>query len=284
MIDVLVITKNEECNLPQCLHALAGWTRAIYVVDSGSTDRTCEIARELGAEVVEHPWEGYAAQKNWALETLPMEADWVLIVDADEVITAQLRERLEAIAARPADEVPETGYYINRLLYFLGKPIRHCGYHPSWNLRFFKRGRGRYEDRAVHEHLLVDGPTGWIRTPMIHEDRRGLEVYMEKHNRYSTLEAEAIFNESRGGDLDASITGHQLQRRRWFKRHIYRYLPAKWLMRFLYMYVLRLGVLDGLNGLRFCLFISSYELQIGLKLRELRLQAADETASREQPA
>ncbi|MEE3001925.1 MAG: glycosyltransferase family 2 protein [Planctomycetota bacterium] len=281
---MLVITKNEECNLPQCLHALAGWTRAIYVVDSGSTDRTCEIARELGAEVVEHPWEGYAAQKNWALETLPMEADWVLIVDADEVITAQLRERLEAIAARPADEVPETGYYINRLLYFLGKPIRHCGYHPSWNLRFFKRGRGRYEDRAVHEHLLVDGPTGWIRTPMIHEDRRGLEVYMEKHNRYSTLEAEAIFNESRGGDLDASITGHQLQRRRWFKRHIYRYLPAKWLMRFLYMYVLRLGVLDGLNGLRFCLFISSYELQIGLKLRELRLQAADETASREQPA
>jgi len=284
LIDVLVITKNEERNLPHCLHALAGWTRAIHVVDSGSTDRTCEIARELGAEVVEHPWEGYAAQKNWALETLPMEGDWVLIVDADEVITAQLRERLEAIAARPVNEVPETGYYINRLLYFLGKPIRHCGYHPSWNLRFFKRGRGRYEDRAVHEHLLVDGPTGWIRTPMIHEDRRGLEVYMEKHNRYSTLEAEAIFDESRGGGLDASITGHQLQRRRWFKRHVYRHLPAKWLMRFLYMYVLRLGVLDGLNGLRFCLFISSYELQIGLKLRELRLQAEDESASREQPA
>jgi glycosyltransferase involved in cell wall biosynthesis len=272
VIDAFVITKNEELNLPHCLQALAGWTRRVFVVDSGSTDRTCDIARELGAEVVEHAWEGYAAQKNWAIDTLPLEADWILIVDADEVITPRLRDALVAIAERPVADVAENGFYINRLFYFLGKPIRHCGYFPSWNLRFFKRGRGRYEDRAVHEHLLVDEPIGWIRTPMLHEDHRGLEDYIAKHNHYSTLEARAIAED--GGELDASLTGNALERRRWIKRHVYRRLPMKWLFRFLYMYVFRLGVLDGVNGFRFCLFISSYEMQIGLKLAELRREDA----------
>ena len=276
MIDVLIITRDEEVNLPHCLRALAGWTHRVFVVDSGSTDRTRAIAEEFGAEVVEHAWEGYAAQKNWALDTLPMEGDWVLIVDADEVITPDLRAKLEAIAARAPADVPETGFYLNRLFYFLDRPIRHCGYYPSWNLRFFKRGQGRYEERDVHEHLLVDGPVGWIRTPMEHRDRRGLEPYIAKHNRYSTLEAREIVAGLRGdGDrLDASLTGNQLQKRRWIKERLYARLPAKWLLRFLYMYVLRLGVLDGLTGLRFCLFISSYELQISLKMIELQRQEA----------
>lgn len=272
MIDVLIITKDEEKNLPHCLRALAGWTNRIFVLDSGSTDRTCELAVELGAEVVEHAWEGYAAQKNWGLDNLPLEGDWILIVDADEVITTKLRDQLVDIASLPVEAVPENGFHINRLFYFLGKPIRHCGYFPSWNLRFFKRGRGRYEERAVHEHLLVEEPVGWIRTPMLHEDHRGLEHYIAKHNHYSTLEAAAIASDD--GDLDARLTGNALERRRWMKRHVYRRLPAKWLFRFIYMYVLRLGVLDGVNGIRFCLFISSYELHIGLKLTELRKERA----------
>lgn len=272
MIDVLVITKNEELNLPKCLEALAGWTSRVFVVDSGSSDRTCEIARDLGAEVVEHAWEGYAAQKNWALDSLPLEADWILIVDADEVITPKLRDRLVAIAERSVGEVPENGFYINRLFYFLGKPIWHCGYYPSWNLRFFKRGHGRYEERAVHEHLLVKEPIGWIKTPMVHDDQRGLEDYIAKHNHYSSLEARAILDDD--GDLKASLAGNALERRRWIKRHVYRRLPAKWLFRFLYMYIIRLGVLDGVAGFRFCLFISSYEMHIGLKIAELRKERA----------
>tara|TARA_Y100000589_G_scaffold295274_1_gene301580 strand:+ start:13788 stop:14624 length:837 start_codon:yes stop_codon:yes gene_type:complete len=274
MIDVLIITKDEEVNLPYCLRALQGWTNRIFVVDSGSTDRTRTIAEELGAEVFEHAWEGYAAQKNWALDTLPLEADWILIVDADEVITPELRSQLQAVAARAPDAVPESGFYLNRLFYFLGRPIRHCGYHPSWNLRFFKRGAGRYEEREVHEHLLIDGSVGWIRTPMEHRDRRGLETYIAKHNRYSTLEAREMVAGLRGdGDrLDPSLTGNQLQKRRWIKERLYARLPMKWLLRFLYMYVLRLGFLDGLTGLRFCLFISSYELQIALKMIEFQRQ------------
>ena len=142
MIDVMMIAHNEALNLPRSLRALQGWTNRIFVIDSGSTDGTPEHARSLGAEVIHHDWEGYARQKNWGLDNLPFEAPWILILDADEVVTAGLRERLVEIAARNPDDVTENGFFINRLTYFLDHPIRHCGFFPNWNMRFFKRGTG----------------------------------------------------------------------------------------------------------------------------------------------
>lgn len=270
-IEVIIPTFNEEANLPAALHSVMEWADAVHVVDSESTDRTRDIALGAGAMVVVQPWLGYARQKNWALRNLPIASDWVFILDADEVILPQLRDELLGIAAREVDEVPESGFYVNRFFVFLGKRIRHCGFYPSWNLRYFKRGTARYEDRAVHEHMIVDGPTGKLKGHMEHDDRRGLETYMAKHNRYSTLEAEAILAGGGSGDgLRANLFGNQLERRRWMKERIYRHLPAKWVWRFLYMYILRLGVLDGLTGLRFCLFMSAYELLIGLKIVELQ--------------
>ena len=274
-IEVIIPTKNEEKNLPYALRSVVGWVDAVHVVDSESTDRTREIAQEMGANVVIRPWLGFARQKNWALDNLPLRADWVFILDADEAILPELREELTAIARRPVGEVVESGFHVNRYFIFLGKRIRRCGYYPSWNLRFFKRGRARYEEREVHEHMLVDGPTGYLKGHMEHYDRRGLEAYMAKHNVYSTLEAREIVRSERGeggGDLKASPFGGPLERRRWFKVRVYPRLPAKWLFRFVYMYVLKLGVLDGLAGLRFCLFISAYELLIGLKIVERRLE------------
>lgn len=275
MIDVMIITHNEALNLPHCLAALKGWTNKVFVIDSGSTDGTQDIANSFGACVVHHEWEGYARQKNWALENLPFESPWILIVDADEVITDELRDQLVQVASKPVDEVKESGYQINRYFIFLGKRIRHCGYYPSWNLRFFKRGKARYEQRQVHEHMIVDGPVESLQGHMEHNDRRGLEVYMAKHNRYSTLEAAeivALDHSTTQSKIDAKLLGDPLQRRRWIKHHIYPKLPAKWLFRFLFMYVLRLGFLDGLTGLRFCLFISAYELLVQLKIVELRQQ------------
>jgi len=275
MIDVMIITFNEVLNLPHCLTALQGWTNRVFVVDSGSTDGTQEIARAHGAEVVHHDWPGYSRQKNWGLENLPLNGDWVLIVDADEVITPAVRKRLEEIASRPVAEVAENGFFINRLTYFMGRAIRHCGYFPSWNLRFFKRGSAWYEDRVVHEHMVIDDPVGYVKEPMIHDDRRGLEHYVAKHNRYSTLEAKALFDEIRGArdqHRQANIT-KDTQRRRWVKRHIMPYMPFPGLWRFMYMYVLRLGVLDGRAGLEFSRFISLYDSLVSLKLRELRRQA-----------
>ena len=272
MLDVLIITRNEEANLPHCLEALQGWTRKIFVVDSGSTDRTPEIAREMGAEFVHHDWPGYAAQKNWALANLDLDASWTLIIDADEVITPALRAEIERVCSKDPDEVPEAGFYLNRRLIFMEKPIRHCGYFPSWNLRLFKRGKAVYESREVHEHMLVDGETGYLKPPMEHWDRRGLGYYVAKHNEYSSLEAKALINdlESDSSRIKASLFGNAVERRRWMKLRIYPWLPMPWVFRFLYMFVLRLGFLDGIHGFRFCLFIASYEMFVKLKLIEFQ--------------
>ena len=275
MIDAMIITHNEALNLPHCLKALTGWTNKIFVIDSGSTDGTQEIARSLGAEVVHHDWQGYARQKNWALDTLSFESPWILIVDADEVITENLQRRLIEIATGPDDGVPENGFYINRLTYFLGKPIYHCGYFPNWNLRLFKRGAGRYEDREVHEHMIIEDPVGYIKEPMLHDDRRGLEHYIAKHNRYSTLEARSLLEAMHGSgseDHGANIAA-QSRRRRWLKRFVTPHVPAPGMWRFLYMYVWRLGALDGLAGLEFCRFIGMYERMVAMKLKELRRHA-----------
>ena len=281
MIDVMIIAYNEALNLPRTLRSLGGWTNKVFVVDSGSTDETTEIARSFGAEVVHHDWEGYARQKNWALENLPFESGWILILDADEVITDDLQKRLVEIASKPTQEVPENGFFINRITYFLDRPIRHCGYFPNWNLRFFKKGTGVYEDREVHEHVIIPGPVGYITEPMIHDDRRGLEHYYAKHNRYSTLEARAIYHEMINGPPPgemANLTG-EARRRRWLKRRIMPYVPLPALWRFLYMYVFRMGVLDGRTGLEFCRFIASYDALVALKLRVLRRQARESAAA-----
>ena len=271
-IEVIIPVKNEEINLPFALASVQEWADRVWVIDSESTDKTCEIAKNEGAELVVKPWLGYAKQKNWALDTLDLKADWIFFLDADEAILPELRDELLAIASKDVDKVNESAFNINRYFIFLGKRIRHCGYYPSWNVRFFKRGKAEYEEREVHEHMVVDGKTSYLKGHMEHYDRRGLELYMAKHNHYSTLEAIEILQQVTTKDetIDAKLFGSAQQRRRWIKRHIYPRLPARWLFRFFWMYLLRLGFLDGINGLRFCLFISSYELLISLKTVELQ--------------
>jgi glycosyltransferase involved in cell wall biosynthesis len=276
-IEVLLIVRDEERNLPWALASVTGWADRIWVVDSGSTDRTREIARSWGADVVEQPWLGYARQKNWALDHLPMKADWILILDADEAVLPDLCDELLATARRGGTP-GLNGYFVNRYFVFLGRRIRHCGYYPSWNLRFFRRGFARYEERSVHEHMTVDGQTGRLRGHLEHQDRRGLEAYAAKHNRYSTLEAREIIARERRKPSPTGLVRPAGPHawRRWVKDHLYASLPCKGTLRFLYMYFLRLGFLDGLAGLRFCAFIAGYETLIGLKIAELRTPNADD--------
>ena len=269
-VAVIIPTFNEELNLPHALKSVVGRARQVFVVDSESTDRTRELAEQAGATVVLRPWLGYAAQKNWALDNLPIEADWVFILDADESITGELWRELDEITAKPPGDVETAGYYVNRLTYFMGKPIRHCGFFPSYNLRFFKHGVARYEDRLVHEHMVVQGPTARLRALMLHEDRRGLEHFIAKHNRYSSLEARELLR----GLRSPAPQAHKLERgiafRRWLKYHVLPRLPISGVWRFFYMYFLRLGFLDGVTGLRFCVTLSMYDMLISLKMSELR--------------
>src|SRR5512133_367459 len=273
-VDVVMLTKNESANLPHSLPSVLGWARTVFVVDSGSTDDTMSICRDLGAVVVEQPWLGYARQKNWALDNLPLEADWTFILDADEMVLPELRDAIDRVVSRHQDSVPESAFLVNRYFVFLGQRICHCGYYPSYNVRLFKRGKARYEEREVHEHMIVDGPTGYIEGHLEHYDRRGLEAYMAKHNHYSTLEAReihAILSTAKREHISADFFGDPLERRRWIKEKLYPRLPAKWLFRFGFMYLLRGGFLDGRRGLDFCLFMSAYELLIDLKLKELAI-------------
>jgi glycosyltransferase involved in cell wall biosynthesis len=272
LIDVLIQTFNEEQNLPHTLKTLeGGWVHRVFVVDSGSTDRTMEIARNWGATVVEHAWEGYARQKNWALDNLPFESPWILIVDADEAVGVPLRDELIELSKKEAGPDGSIGYYLNRVFVFAGKKIWHCGYYPSWNLRFFRRGLCRYEDRRVHEHMVCQGQTGFLDKSLllIHEDRRGLEHFFAKHNRYSTLEALELFENPEPWPGVGGFLSDQTKRRRFLKSRVLPKVPLPWLMRMVYMLVIRVGILDGRAGIELSNMISIYEVLIRAKYREV---------------
>jgi len=269
MVDVLIQTHNEELNIGHALASLAGWTNKIFVVDSGSTDNTLQIATDAGAVVIHHDWEGYAGQKNWALANLPWESDWILIVDADESVTPELKREILQVSSKPVELVSQSGFYINRIFIFMGRKIRHCGYYPSWNLRLFKRGRAHYEQRLVHEHMIVDGPTAYFKSLLLHEDRRGLEHFVAKHNRYSTLEAQEIYAKRTSWPGLKVMYSDRMARRRFIKTRILPGLPVPWFWKFLYMYLFLEGFLDRAAGWNLCLFISSYEYFIHVKYKEL---------------
>jgi glycosyltransferase involved in cell wall biosynthesis len=273
-ITFLIPTLNEEKNLPHALLSCSFADR-VLVLDSGSGDRTGEIAQQAGAGFHYHPWEGFARQKNWGLDHLPIETDWVFILDADEAVTPPLRDELLAIAAGKVD-VPYVGYYVNRYFVWEGKPICHCGYYPSWNLRFFRRGRARYEERDVHEHMVVDGPVGFLKCDMHHEDRRGREYLWQKHLNYAELEAREMVKAVRGlscAGLKPSFFGDVMERRRALKQRVWPYLPARWLWRFGYMYLLKGGFRDGAAGLDMCLFMTRYEKEIARRFAALSREA-----------
>ena len=278
-VEILILSFNEEVNISHALKSVVGWADKVYVVDSNSTDNTKQIAEEMGATVIEQEWLGYSRQKNWALDNLPLQSDWVFILDADEWVSAELIEELKEIASVPAAEIEADGYYVNRLTYFLNKPIKHCGYFPSWNLRFFKRGRARYEDRDVHEHMIVDGQTSRLKKLMYHHDRRGLEHFIAKHNRYSSLESMELIRDrvlnrqNQAQELDRGVAW-----RRWLKYHVQPRLPFVFFWRFVYMFVIQRGFLDGLTGFRFCLLLSMYDFFISLKLLELKRRGAHRNA------
>jgi len=274
-VSVLVPTLDEELNLPDCLDSVA-WADEVFVVDSYSRDRTVQIARERGAHVVQHPFESYSRQKNWALDTLPFRNPWVLIVDADERVTPELKCEMETVLPN-ADCA---GYYLNRRVIFLGRWIRHAGWYPNWNLRLFRHQLGRYDGREVHEHVVLDGPAGYLRNDLLHLDRRGLEAFVARHNRYSTLEAAARFKAESGAPdrarLPVSLLASPVQRKRFVRERVWPRVPAKPLVLFVYMYLLRRGFLDGRAGLALCVFHAFQEFMVGLKLAELRRLSSEQ--------
>lgn len=279
-VSVLIPAKNEEANLPACLASVAR-ADEVFVVDSQSQDRTIEICEGLGANVVQFHFNGHwPKKKNWALDNLPFRNSWVLIVDCDERITPELWDEIAVAIEDPN----YSGYYLNRRVFFLGAWLSHGGRYPDWNLRLLLHQKGRYEnlktsdtpntgDNEVHEHVILDGKAGYLKYDMLHEDFRDIFHWLERHNRYSNWEARVYYNLLAGqddqGTIGAKLFGDAVQRKRFLKR-IWVRLPFKPLVRFILVYILQLGFLDGRAGFIYACLMSQYEYQIAVKLYELR--------------
>ncbi|MBA3848444.1 MAG: glycosyltransferase [Opitutus sp.] len=274
-ISVLIPARNEAANLAACLASVA-FCDEVVVVDSGSADATRAIAEQAGARVVDFRWDGrLPKKKNWALANLPWKHDWVFIIDADERATPEMAAAMRAIAADP--QPPHAGYYVNRRFRFLDGWLNHCGYFPSWNLRFFRHRLGRYEraaggdtgsgDNEVHEHVVLQGAAGYLPGVMEHHAFPDIATWVEKHNRYANWEARQQVEA--GSSSSPASPDPGLVRKRRLRRLAWR-LPFRPTLRFLYHYVWRAGFLDGYRGFVFCRLMGWYEFLCATKAAELR--------------
>lgn len=268
-LSVLIPTKNEERNLEECIASVA-WADEIIVYDSHSTDDTIAIAEKAGAKIVKRVFDTFAVHKNWALDNVEFRNPWVLLLDADERVTDMLAEEIKQAVKTQDGPV---GYHIARKTVFCGTWMRHSGVYPDYNLRLIQAGHGRYEDRIVHEHMIVDGPAGYLKDHLLHDDDKGIERFFDRHNHYTSLEAVEIMRErlnSGGEKLGGNFFERGPQRRRALKNFAQRYLPFRPMFLFFYMYILKAGFLDGRMGLRYCLLKMFFEYQIVLKVKEMR--------------
>jgi glycosyltransferase involved in cell wall biosynthesis len=267
MLTTVITTKDEELHIARCVDSAIELGQVI-VLDSGSFDGTKKIARQRGATVVDHEWEGYARQKNWALSTLPIETEWVLFLDADERLTESGRAEIRTAVARPDVD----GFYIARENIVLGRRLRHAWWYPDYQMRVFRKNCGHYEDRLVHEHVVIDGKTDYLKHPLIHENLKGIDAWMQRHIRYARLEAEEMLK-TRGqrtnGSIGASFRGNRAERRRALKTRLWYRLPMRPAIRFVWMYFVKRGFLDGRSGLAYCQLVAAYEALIDANLLEL---------------
>jgi glycosyltransferase involved in cell wall biosynthesis len=267
-VTVVVTTLDEELHVERVVRS-ARDLGPVYVVDAGSNDGTGAIAKGAGARVVEHEWAGYAEQKNWALENLAIDTEWVLFLDADEFLTPGLVGEIATAVTR--EDVD--GFYLPEMNIFMGEPLWHAWWYPAYQLRLFRFGKGRYEIRSVHESVIVDGPTDFLREPLYHESLKGIDAFVERHLRYARLEAEEMLRvrrEGSAGQRRGRFFGTWPERRRFLKLNVWYRLPARPLIRFLWLYVVRRGFLDGRRGLAYCSLLAAYEVLIDAKREELR--------------
>jgi glycosyltransferase involved in cell wall biosynthesis len=239
-LSVVVITLNEEARLRACLESVA-WADEIVVVDAESEDKTIQIAREFTEQVVVRPWPGFATQKNFGLDLA--RGDWILSLDADEEVSPELREEIARILADPA---AGDGYALPRKNIYWGRWVRHGGLYPDWQTRLFRRGRARFVERDVHESVRVAGRVGRLRGALLHRSYRDMADFLARADRYSTLAAQEWVRSGRPARA--------------------RDLVLRPVGRFLGMYVLRLGCLDGWRGL---LLATLYAYYVGMRAAKI---------------
>lgn len=274
-LSAIVLTFNDEMNLPECLMSLEGLDCKIFVVDSGSTDRTVEIAKAAGAHVVEHPFENYGAQRNWAQASLPLDTEWLLHLDADERIMPDLAKEICQVLQDPPAEID--GFMISRRILFMGRHIAHGGLYPTYHMRLFRKGRGSCEDRLYDQHFLVKGNTVKLKNDFVDVITSDLTAWTQRHTRWADFEyQEETAGHYEGAFVSASYFGNSIEKRRWLREKLYLRFPlfARVFLYFLYRYFIRLGFLDGKEGLVFHFLQGCwYRFFVDAKIFEARVRA-----------
>lgn len=245
---IVLLTFNSEASIRRTLSALEGLSDDIHVVDSFSTDSTVAICESLGCKVVQHPFEHYSAQRNWAIDNLTLLHPWQLHIDADEEMEPALADELGQI---DLGATTNGAFMFGRKIVFMGKVLRFGAINKTWHLRLFRTGAARCEDRLYDQHFVSSGPVAKLSGCLLDHQEDPLAEWTRRHNRWSDLEAEELSSGSTGaaGRLAGRATGNAMERKRFAKQRYYR-LPLFWraLAYFLYRYVLRLGFLDGTRG------------------------------------
>jgi glycosyltransferase involved in cell wall biosynthesis len=261
-IAAIVLTLNEEKRVAECLDSLT-WCDEVWVLDSCSTDRTLEICREHSVNIKEHKFEGFSAQRQWALDNLPLSSQWVFFVDADERVPPALANEIRASVGKLSFD----GYYISRLQYFWGKVSRYGDFGRDRVLRIYRHKKTHFPLKEVHESAIVDGPLGFLKEPMIHIAREDMADLISKLNHYSTLEALRMY---RTHQELYSTDSPSYSKANMIKKSVFRYLPFKPLSRFFYDYVICQGFRDGRLGFILAIADALYVYMSYFKLWELR--------------
>lgn len=250
-VTVVILTYNEAVHIERAIANVKNWAQDVFVVDSYSSDQTCQLAEAAGAQIFQHRFENYAAQREWALRQLPYKTAWMLFLDADELISNELKQAIDNQLMNTSDNI--AGYYLRRKFYWMGKPIIHGGIYPTWILRLIRHEAAHCNSRTVNEHIEVTGKTPFIEdrnADLIHKDLKPITDWVGKHNRYAQMEAMELL---KGHEQDSlsKFFGVQAERKRWIRQHIWNPLLPPLLRPFLmffYRYIIRLGFLDGKAG------------------------------------
>jgi glycosyltransferase involved in cell wall biosynthesis len=276
---IIILTYNSEATIGTTLASVASLSDDIHVVDSYSSDRTCEIVSSHAIRVAQHAFQNYAAQRNWAIETLPLKYGWELHLDADERISAPLAAELAKLkSSEPPNDIQ--GYCVPRLVHFMRKPLRHGGMFPIWHMRLFRRGHGRCEEREYDQHFVVNGKIAKLQGPIVDDIRMPLGEWVIRHNRWSDAEVRELVRPTNVPGLSGDLKGNPLERKRYFRNTYNKaplFLRAGFL--FFYRYIIRLGFLDGTEGLVFY-FLQTFWFRflVDAKLFELRMLKSEASA------
>lgn len=267
MVSILILTLNEQDNLPGCIQSVS-WSDDIHVYDSFSTDRTAEIATAAGARLTQRKFDNWAAHQNWGLKNLPFKHPWVFYIDADERMTPELRDHiLRAVQSN----APEVSYKVRRRDFFMGQWLKHVQA-SSFYQRLFRPECMRYE-RLVNPVSIANGPVGTVEGFLDHYPfTKGVTHWIERHNKYSTLEAQQIVDNRKAQktfSVRSAFFEKDFHERRYHQKELMYRLPMRPVVKFLILYLLKRGFLDGPQGLTYCILQSFYEYLIVLKTREI---------------